>query len=204
MKSFVVADPSKCIGCSTCVAACSEAHKKQGLQGHPRLNLVKHRDSTAPVACRHCEDAPCVKVCPFGVITSNSQGVFIQESVCIGCTLCAAACPFGAISLDGSRPVAMANSYDVYIPSTPRSSNPSTSVPSMFGAELLVWEPGVKSIAVKCDLCQFREQGPACVGVCPTDALCLVEEESAMAAQGTKRALAAEAGQLEQMKETGQ
>ncbi|MGC9423205.1 MULTISPECIES: 4Fe-4S dicluster domain-containing protein [Vibrio] len=187
MKSFVVADPTKCIGCQTCMAACSDVHKKQGLQSHPRLTVVKHNDATAPIMCRHCEDAPCATVCPVNAIKKEEDRILLQETLCIGCTLCAVACPFGAIALDGSRPVAMANSYETFIPSTPRSSNPCTSNPKSFGHDLLAWEPGVKSIAVKCDLCGFRDKGPACIEVCPTGAIVLVDEASALQARDAKR-----------------
>jgi len=196
MKSFVIADPMKCIGCGTCMAACSTVHKKEGLQSHPRLMVIKHEDATAPVMCRHCEDAPCAKVCPVQAITKEGDRVLLNETLCIGCTLCAVACPFGAIAFDGSRPVAMANSYDTFIPSTPRSSNPSTSVPSTFGQDILAWEPGVKSIAVKCDLCGFRDDGPACVEVCPTQALVVVDETSMTKARRVKRQCAAESSAL--------
>ncbi len=187
MKSFVVADPTKCIGCQTCMAACSDVHKKQGLQSHPRLTVVKHNDATAPIMCRHCEDAPCATVCPVHAIKKEEDRILLQETLCIGCTLCAVACPFGAIALDGSRPVAMSHSYDTFIPSTPRSSNPCPSNPKSFGHDLLAWEPGVKSIAVKCDLCGFRDQGPACMEVCPTGAIVLVDEASALQARDAKR-----------------
>ncbi|WP_318483716.1 4Fe-4S dicluster domain-containing protein [Photobacterium leiognathi] len=192
MKSFVVADPDKCIGCGTCMAACSDAHKKVGLQSHPRLTVVKHDNATAPVMCRHCEDAPCAAVCPVQAISKQADRVVLNESLCVGCTLCAVACPFGAIAFDGSRPIAMANSYDTYIPSTPRSSNPSTSIPSTFGQDILAWEPGVKSIAVKCDLCGFREEGPACAQVCPTQAIVLIDENKVMKARHSKRENAAD------------
>lgn len=195
MKSFVVADPQKCIGCKTCVAACSEVHKKQGLQSHPRLTLVEHGGATAPVMCRHCEDAPCAAVCPVQAIVKEDGRVMINETLCVGCTLCAVACPFGVIAFDGSRPIAMSGSYDTYIPSTPRSSNPSTSVPATFGHDILAWEPGVKSIAVKCDLCEFREEGPACVEVCPTKALVLVSPDAIDCTQKIKREQAAEVSQ---------
>ncbi len=39
-------------------------------------------------------------------------------------------------------------------------------------SSLLDWVPGVRAIAVKCDLCHFDEQGPACVRTCPTKARC--------------------------------
>lgn len=192
MKSFVIADPKKCIGCQTCMAACSDVHKKEGLQSHPRLTVIKHKDATAPVMCRHCEDAPCAAVCPVQAITKEEDRILLKETLCVGCTLCAVACPFGAIALDGSRPVAMANSYDTYIPSTPRSSNPSTSIPSTFGHDILAWEPGVKSIAVKCDLCGFREEGPACAQVCPTGAIAIVNEQVVEQSRASKRTEAAQ------------
>ncbi|HIF9501292.1 TPA: 4Fe-4S dicluster domain-containing protein [Photobacterium damselae] len=198
MKSFVIADPEKCIGCGTCMAACSTVHKQEGLQSHPRLTVVKQNDATAPVMCRHCEDAPCAAVCPVQAITKQDDRVLLNETLCIGCTLCAVACPFGAIAFDGSRPVAMANSYDIYIPSTPRSSNPSTSIPSTFGQDILAWEPGVKSIAVKCDLCGFRDEGPACAQVCPTQAIMVVDEEKIAKARQIKRAQAAESSAVVQ------
>ncbi|MGS3108729.1 hypothetical protein AB2881_32410, partial [Escherichia coli] len=42
-------------------------------------------------------------------------------------------------------------------------------------SSLLDWVPGVRAIAVKCDLCHFDDQGPACVRTCPTNALMLVD-----------------------------
>jgi hydrogenase-4 component A len=56
---------------------------------------------------------------------------------------------------------------------------------------LLAWEPGVKSIAVKCDLCGFRESGPVCAEVCPTEAIVLVDEGATETAGSVKREQAA-------------
>ncbi|MGY3901859.1 4Fe-4S dicluster domain-containing protein [Aeromonas lusitana] len=177
MNRFVIADPKLCIGCGTCMAACSTVHKAKGLQQAPRLTVMRHEQATMPVQCRHCEDAPCIKVCPVEAIRQTDDSVQLNESLCIGCNLCAVACPFGAIQSGGSRPVAMSNSYDTYIPCSIRSSNPSTSAGlSTFGSDLLSWEPGVRAIAVKCDLCAFREEGPACIEACPSQALTLVNE----------------------------
>ncbi len=192
MKRFVVADPQTCIGCGTCMSACSTVHKAQGLQSHPRLTVMRQGMATAPVMCRHCEDAPCAQVCPVQAISHEQDKIKLNENRCVGCTLCAIACPFGAISFDGSRPIGLANSYDTFIPSTIRSSNPSTSNPAAFGHDILAWEPGVKSIAVKCDLCGFRENGPACREVCPTGAIVLVEGDALSQAKTLKRQDAAE------------
>ncbi|WP_337079559.1 4Fe-4S dicluster domain-containing protein [Aeromonas dhakensis] len=193
MNRFVIADPKLCIGCGTCMAACSEVHKAQGLQQAPRLTVMRHEQATMPVQCRHCDDAPCSKVCPVEAIRQTGDCVQLNESLCIGCNLCAVACPFGAIQSGGSRPVAVATSYDTYIPSSIRSSNPSTSAGlGCFGEDLLSWEPGVRSIAVKCDLCEFRADGPACVDVCPSQALKLVNDGDTERAARIRRQQAAD------------
>ena len=191
MNRFVIADPKLCIGCDTCMAACSTTHKTEGLQAHPRLTVTRHKEATAPVLCRHCEDAPCATVCPVNAITHKEDSIHINESLCIGCTLCSISCPFGAIAFSGSRGVGLANSYDTYIPSNVRSSNPSTSSPTCFGKDILAWEPGIKSIAVKCDLCEHREKGPACVEVCPTQALFIVDPDNTQTMQKKKQTDAA-------------
>ncbi|MGL5031211.1 MAG: 4Fe-4S dicluster domain-containing protein [Aeromonas sp.] len=194
MNRFVIADPKLCIGCGTCMAACSSVHKAQGLQQAPRLTVMRHELATMPVQCRHCDDAPCIKVCPVEAIAQTDDSVQINESLCIGCNLCAVACPFGAVQSAGSRPVAMATSYDTYIPCSIRSSNPSTSAGlRCFGDDLLSWEPGVRSIAVKCDLCEFREQGPACIDACPSQALTLVNDKACTAVTRARRECAATA-----------
>lgn len=59
MNRFVIAEPLRCIGCNTCLAACAQTHKEQGLQQHPRLAMTRTGDQTAPILCRQCEDAPC-------------------------------------------------------------------------------------------------------------------------------------------------
>ena len=182
MNRFVIADPKLCIGCGTCMAACSEVHKAQGLQQAPRLTVMRHEQATMPVQCRHCDDAPCIKVCPVEAIRQTGDCVQLNESLCIGCNLCAVACPFGAIQSGGSRPVAMATSYDTYIPCSIRSSNPSTSAGlRCFGEDLLSWEPGVRSIAVKCDLC-----------ACPSQALKLVNDGDTERAARIRRQQAAD------------
>ncbi|MFQ2123679.1 4Fe-4S dicluster domain-containing protein [Aeromonas jandaei] len=193
MNRFVIADPKLCIGCGTCMAACSEVHRAQGLQQAPRLTVMRHEQATMPVQCRHCDDAPCIKVCPVEAIRQTGDCVQLNESLCIGCNLCAVACPFGAIQSGGSRPVAVATSYDTYIPCSIRSSNPSTSAGlRCFGEDLLSWEPGVRSIAVKCDLCEFRTDGPACVGACPSQALKLVNDGDTERAARIRRQQAAD------------
>ncbi len=77
MNRFVVAEPLWCTGCNTCLAACSDVHKTQGLQQHPRLALAKTSTITAPVVCHHCEEALACRSArsmpsPRGMMRSNS------------------------------------------------------------------------------------------------------------------------------------
>lgn len=55
-----------------------------------------------PKSCLHCEDAPCVTVCPTGASYKRTEDgvVLVDEDKCIGCGLCAWACPYGAREMD--------------------------------------------------------------------------------------------------------
>ncbi len=176
MNRFVIADPEWCIGCNTCLAACSDVHKSQGLQHHPRLTLVRTESKTAPVLCRHCDDAPCKQVCPVNAISFQNDTVFLNETLCIGCKLCGLVCPFGAITPAGSRPLNTPARYEFHIPEEQLRDVPGSSTTEH---PFLRWNAGVQTIAVKCDLCHFLPEGPACVRACPTSALHL-ETESAL------------------------
>lgn len=156
---FVIANPDRCLGCYTCMAACVVNHLKQGLQAYPRLHVSYSPVGTMPVQCHHCEDAPCTLVCPVKAIEVKDQMVKLNEGLCIGCKMCALACPFGAITVEGTPP-----------PSVEAEPAPSLS-------SILAWFAGHRRIGIKCDLCDFDEQGPQCVRVCPTKALQLVDGE---------------------------
>lgn len=180
MNRFVIAEPKLCIGCNTCMAACSMVHKAEGLQSAPRLTVTRSADGTAPILCRHCEDAPCARVCPVRAITHENDAIVLNETICIGCKLCAIACPFGAITPSGTSNAGVAGTH----PNAPTQS--ATLSP------ILAWEIGVKTVAVKCDLCDFREQGPECVRVCPTKALFAVDNNKLAEANTAKQRAAAE------------
>ena len=180
MNRFVIADPKLCIACYACVAGCVENHRKAGLQAFPRLYITHTRAGTMPIQCRHCEEPNCAAVCPVHAIAQMDRSIHINESLCIGCKLCALACPFGVI-VPGGTPV----------PSLELNVGQYTYINTPFQPEpmalrelglddrlsLLNWEAGRKTVAVKCDLCYFSEDGPACVIACPHKALRLVDDE---------------------------
>ena len=60
-----------------------------------------------PKSCLHCEDAPCVTVCPTGASYKRAEDgiVLVNEDWCIGCGLCAWSCPYGAREMDPTENV---------------------------------------------------------------------------------------------------
>ncbi|TCV99265.1 4Fe-4S dicluster domain-containing protein [Biostraticola tofi] len=186
MNRFIIADPKLCIGCNTCMASCAEEHRQLGLQAMPRLRVMRNARDSAPVTCRQCDDAPCAKVCPVNAIRHQDNAIVLNESLCVSCKLCAIACPFGAIGFEGSRPLAVPANCNTPLalpaPVAPRPVSP-----------LLDFQPGVRAVAVKCDLCAAGSEGPACVRTCPTQAIRLVSAEDVRAASEQKRRSAMQA-----------
>ena len=94
---FVI-DPSRCIGCEACVAACAECgtHRGRSLIHLERVDRAVSTQ-TAPMGCMHCEDPTCAQGCPADAIKQNEGGI-VQSALkprCIGCSNCVLACPFG-------------------------------------------------------------------------------------------------------------
>lgn len=103
-------DVNKCASdCTECVSACSRENGWQDT-GNPDTDaqwirkidlkdLATGRESSLPVMCQHCEDAPCVDVCPTGASFKRPDGiVLVDKHACIGCRYCMMACPYKARS----------------------------------------------------------------------------------------------------------
>lgn len=127
-KLGLVIDLDTCVGCHACVTSCKGWNTEN--YGAPLsdtdaygadpvgtfLNRVHSYEVTPaaepdcgpaqlvhfPRSCLHCEDAPCVPVCPTGASYKRVEDgiVLVNEDHCIGCGLCAWACPYGARELD--------------------------------------------------------------------------------------------------------
>jgi len=159
-KYGMVIDLRKCIGCNTCVAACKAEHLTP--TGLFQTSVIEKEMGKfpktirvfVPVLCNHCEEPPCVDVCPTGATYKRDDGiVIIDYDKCIGCGACIEHCPYHARTfVDDERTVY----YDGK---------------TIF--EKPVYQKIPKKVAIKCDFCFHRlEQGllPACVEVCPTSA----------------------------------
>ncbi|WP_456471854.1 4Fe-4S dicluster domain-containing protein [Methanocaldococcus sp.] len=82
-----------CDNCGDCVKACMQVNKVA------RIGIMKKEDRYLPIVCQHCRKAPCKEVCPVEAIEFKDDFVYLDEEKCIGCGLCALACPFGAITM---------------------------------------------------------------------------------------------------------
>lgn len=153
-------DPTLCIGCLTCEVACSDAHKKAGMSGVSRIRIFNEpvtvvdpevvrnypdRGSFFQHVCLQCPEAPCLPVCPVDAlrVEPKTGARIIDEKVCIACGRCAEACPF-----------------DV------RSELIATNQLQSRQKTRITYDPA-RNVFTKCDLCYFREEGPACVERCP-------------------------------------
>lgn len=179
-KDFtLVIDAGACIGCRTCQWACKEENNipdtiappwievfqltaKEGFIGHPSIQELKEGATTAythspregkwylAVQCQHCDNPPCVKVCPVGATYKDRDGLVLMDyDRCIGCRICVVACPYSARRFN-------------WLPGTlpPDKVNPLVPVRYL-------------GVVEKCTFCVHRVRRgelPRCVEVCPVRA----------------------------------
>lgn len=156
-KKFVmVIDLARCKNLKKCQAACNHMH-----QVHPGQNWIKvlgmeDGEHTAPywqpTTCMHCDEPPCVKVCPVDATFKRQDGlVLIDSDRCIGCRFCMASCPYSTRVFNWEEPVLTAAVVQ-------QSYSCETSTPQKRGT------------VGKCDFCpDMTRKGelPHCVSACP-------------------------------------
>ena len=181
----MVIDLDRCNGCQNCSTACQIENNippptpegagasrsirwmdllpyVEGEYPHVKLRLI-------PRPCMHCDNPPCIKVCPVGATSKGAEGIIAQVyDRCIGCRYCTTACPYTV------------RSFNWYPPRWPagmgQALNPDVSV-----------RP--RGVVEKCSFCHHRLQKardkaaaekrelrdgdyvPACLETCPTKAI---------------------------------
>ncbi len=164
-KLAIAINTARCIDCMSCANACKmQNNVPSGMlwnrvitEGADSVNgaVGSYPNLTRtflPLACQHCENPACEKVCPTGATYKDDKGrVEIDYDKCIGCRMCMAACPYNARSFNWAEPVRDPdfNYGDSRVPVRPRG------------------------VMEKCTLCKERTDdgdAPMCVACCPTKA----------------------------------
>lgn len=95
-------DTDRCVGCEACVVACKMENEVPSREF--RLRMRETVVGSFPnlsgefrlEQCFHCQDPPCVPVCPTGATFQTEDGfVLVDASKCTGCKACVTACPYG-------------------------------------------------------------------------------------------------------------
>jgi len=171
----MIVDTRKCSTlpeCTKCIEACNSSHNvpvipnpeheikwiwKEKVANVFEAQQIPYLETTLKeratiVLCNHCDNPPCVRVCPTGATWKREEDgiVMMDWHRCIGCRYCMAACPYGSRSFNWIDP----------------------------RTELKVLNPAfptrTKGVVEKCVFCYERlalGQGPACAEVCPAKAL---------------------------------
>jgi Fe-S-cluster-containing dehydrogenase component len=165
-------DVRKCLDqgdCDKCIVACHRAHNvpdwhdpaheikwiwKQRFEDvfpSEAYTANEFRGRAIPLLCNHCDNPPCVRVCPTQATWKREDGIVMMDwHRCIGCRYCVAACPYGSRSFNWGDP-------------RPHLRNITADFPTR-----------TKGVVEKCTFCEERlavGEPPACVEACPAKAM---------------------------------
>jgi len=156
-KKFVmVIDLSRCKNLKKCQAACDHMHHipadQNWIKVYPMKDAAYDAPYWQPTTCMHCDNPPCVKVCPVDATFKRQDGiVLIDSDRCIGCRFCMAACPYSTRVFNWGDP-----------------ELPEDVAKMDYSCETSV--PQKKGTVGKCDFCpDMTRMGmlPHCVSACP-------------------------------------
>ncbi len=116
-KYAFVIDQRKCIGCHACTVACKAEHDvpigvyRTWVKYIERGEFPNARRYFLVNRCNHCDNAPCVTICPTRALYKREDGIVdFDASRCIGCKSCMQACPYDALYIDpGTHTAAKCN-----------------------------------------------------------------------------------------------
>ncbi|MHB8621001.1 MAG: 4Fe-4S dicluster domain-containing protein [Chloroflexota bacterium] len=118
MNYGFVIDQRKCIGCHACTVACKSENDvpvgvfRTWVKYIEKGEFPNTRRHFSVMRCNHCDDAPCVAICPTRALYKRDDGIVDFDSRrCIGCKSCMVACPYDAIYLDPDEHTAAKCNY---------------------------------------------------------------------------------------------
>lgn len=156
-KKFVmVIDLSRCKNLKKCQQACNHVHHVHPGQNWIKVYSMQEAEHTAPywqpTTCMHCDEPPCVKVCPVDATFKRKDGiVLIDSDRCVGCRFCMAACPYSTRVFNWEEP-------DIPLEIAQKAYDCESSTPQK------------KGTVGKCDFCPDavrKGELPHCVSSCP-------------------------------------
>ncbi len=107
MNFGFIVDNRKCIGCHACTVACKSEHRvpvgvnRTWVQYIEKGRFPSTRRLFSVMRCNHCENAPCVEICPVTALYTRADGIVdFDNRRCIGCKSCMQACPYDALYID--------------------------------------------------------------------------------------------------------
>ena len=100
-KFVMVIDLAKCKNARSCVEKCQKAHHLDYHQEFMKIQLIQNNEESSPYwfpkPCFHCDEPPCVTVCPTGATFKRDDNIVLVDNTrCIGCKFCVTSCPYSA------------------------------------------------------------------------------------------------------------
>lgn len=179
-------DLQKCTACGACTIACKiENNVQEGILWANKISKTvgkfpNVRYDYIPTLCNHCENAPCVKVCPTQAMYKNNDGIAMHDpDKCVGCRYCMVACPYDVISFNGEK------SHKRWRDDKPimaGAASPKELNTKVGGNVIPYYNPernetlsGIrpKNVVEKCTFCDHlvkKGEDPRCVQRCPSKA----------------------------------
>ncbi|RMF57053.1 MAG: 4Fe-4S dicluster domain-containing protein, partial [Calditrichaeota bacterium] len=118
MNFGFIIDNRKCIGCHACTVACKAEHEVPIGVNRTWVKYIEKgafphtRRLFSVMRCNHCEDAPCVEICPVTALYTRDDGIVdFDNRRCIGCKACMQACPYDALYIDPNTHTAAKCNY---------------------------------------------------------------------------------------------
>jgi len=109
----LVLDVKKCIGCKSCVLACSARHQGVFNPRKAHLKIIDYYTGQGRKmelkSCKLSSCMKCIKACPVEAIASNGEWLVVDEGLCTGCGACVDVCPEGVVFLNSEGMAAIPN-----------------------------------------------------------------------------------------------
>lgn len=182
-KFVMVIDLARCKNARKCIESCQQMHHVPEEKELIKVLAMKDREDAPPYwmpkTCFHCDNPPCVKVCPVDATYKRQDGlVLIDNDRCIGCKFCMAACPYSTRVFNWDEDERMdADKEACHAGEIKRGCGDESGIPAQVGT------------VSKCDFCpDYAREGilPDCVTACPNGVIYFGDENEDVVTNGSE------------------